>query len=222
MIEFVIYIPFPVSCPVTGAEFLNTEYIRIFILDKRENLFPGGGIFPTLVIIKSVHVERYQFQLLICGSLLPDHVYKMAFFHKPERAQAEVICQCAPTQENGQQWNQEFFSFEDYPAQQEKYIDEQYIRIGKANKSGEPDLFRTDVGWQKGKDKENSNHHIGIQYELSDNPLQDGKFSSGPAKLGFICNRDEKFLRTPVLIGPMDYFLLWRNRISFSWLDKLL
>jgi hypothetical protein len=64
------------------------------------------------------------------------------------------------------------------------------------------------MGGQKGKDKEYSKQHIGIQYELSDNPFQNRWFSSGNANLGFICFPDGKFLRTPVLIWSKDYFLL--------------
>ena len=85
---------------------------------------------------------------------------------------ADVIRKGTPSKEDGKQGNQEFFLFKDYPAQQENHIYQQNIWISKAKKGGEPDLFRTEMGWQKGKDKENSKYHIGTQYELSENPLQ--------------------------------------------------
>lgn len=51
---------------------------------------------------------------------------------------ADVIWKSTPSQENGQQGNQELFSFKDGPAQQEEHIYQKDIWIGKANKGGEP------------------------------------------------------------------------------------
>ena len=133
-------------------KFLETDYVRIFLVDKIYNFGPGRGILVPLIIIKQSHViskEAYFF-FMDCRFLTPG-------------LKLEVFSENIPSSENWEKGYQDVPFSENQPEHNKKQIDYEDERIAHPYECEYPGGSRTDMYRQICGDQWERSQDIGNQ-----------------------------------------------------------